>query len=462
MTQVIVTGPMSLSSQQAQDIGLELLTTDPTDFEGRIYFNTTRNTLRLYTGSEWVEWGTGSIDSYANSGALPATGLAGVVYINEADNELSTWDAVTSAYVAVGGSSGGSSGVTYRAAGTNSYFAYDGTVDLSTVTGTNTVHGPADISIIPLDIDNSVAYGWKAKPYGDKSTAVGVETEANTDCSSFGYRSLARGSGSIAIGGAILNGSRSIGIGWDAFSNSSEAIFIGKNCRAVADGVAIGVDTWGKGAGSVTIGHNAQNGSAKNDCITLGRDSASSAPRCLAIGSDSSAQVDGDIALGADSTAYDGISIGHRANCNGTTLGTAISIGEDTGRNVTGINNILIGSGLDSGVISSTSANQLCFRNLTHYSGDAAALAAGLNAGYSVYHTRGILKVAGTAGIINHTESFTAVSTVVVTHNLEKIPCVTIVDASGVEISASTITHDTNLQCTIVFGSATTGEVSCN
>lgn len=68
---------------------------------------------------------------------------------------------------------------------------------------------------------------------------------------------------------------------------------------------------------------------------------------------------------------------------------------------------------------------------------------------------------AGTPSDEHFEQSFSAVSTVVVTHSLGKKPAVTIIDTSGDECEGDVI-HNTNNQLTVNFSAANSGVVLCN
>lgn len=68
----------------------------------------------------------------------------------------------------------------------------------------------------------------------------------------------------------------------------------------------------------------------------------------------------------------------------------------------------------------------------------------------------------GTGGSdANYTQAFTALSTVVVPHNLGKYPSVSVMDSAGDEVSGD-IVHDSANQLTMTFTSPFTGTIICN
>jgi len=68
------------NSAQLKSARIDNLTSDPTGSDGRIYFNTSTNKLRLYNGSAWVDLSTGADDDtkYDLTGVGSSNGTAGV------------------------------------------------------------------------------------------------------------------------------------------------------------------------------------------------------------------------------------------------------------------------------------------------------------------------------------------------------------------------------------------------
>ena len=68
------------NSAQLKSARIDNRTSDPTGSDGRIYFNTSTNKLRLYDGSAWVDLSTGADDdtTYDLSGVGSTNGTAGV------------------------------------------------------------------------------------------------------------------------------------------------------------------------------------------------------------------------------------------------------------------------------------------------------------------------------------------------------------------------------------------------
>lgn len=68
------------NSAQLKSARIDNLSSDPTGSDGRIYFNTSTNKLRLYNGSAWVDLSTGADDdtTYDLSGVGSTNGTAGV------------------------------------------------------------------------------------------------------------------------------------------------------------------------------------------------------------------------------------------------------------------------------------------------------------------------------------------------------------------------------------------------
>ena len=60
-----------------------------------------------------------------------------------------------------------------------------------------------------------------------------------------------------------------------------------------------------------------------------------------------------------------------------------------------------------------------------------------------------------------YTQDFTALDTVVVQHNLNKLPAITVIDTAGDEVTGGVAYTNVN-QCVITFSFPTSGTVTCN
>lgn len=67
----------------------------------------------------------------------------------------------------------------------------------------------------------------------------------------------------------------------------------------------------------------------------------------------------------------------------------------------------------------------------------------------------------GTSGDLNYIQNFSSTDTVVVAHNFDKYPAVTVIDSAGDEVEGS-VAHDSLNQLTITFSAPFSGKVICN
>lgn len=72
-----------------------------------------------------------------------------------------------------------------------------------------------------------------------------------------------------------------------------------------------------------------------------------------------------------------------------------------------------------------------------------------------------IVGVSPTGNDKNYTQSFSAVSTVTVNHNLGKKPSTFVIDSAGDELDAP-INHVSNDQLVVNFSASTSGVIHCN
>ena len=78
-----IKGNIDLNNNQLKEIVIDNLISDPTGTEGKIYYNTATNKLRLYAGGAWVDLGTAPDDNttYDLSGVGSTNGTAGISLI---------------------------------------------------------------------------------------------------------------------------------------------------------------------------------------------------------------------------------------------------------------------------------------------------------------------------------------------------------------------------------------------
>ena len=78
-----IKGNIDLNNNQLKEIVIDNLISDPTGTEGKIYYNTATNKLRLYAGGTWVDLGTAPDDNttYDLSGVGSTNGTAGISLI---------------------------------------------------------------------------------------------------------------------------------------------------------------------------------------------------------------------------------------------------------------------------------------------------------------------------------------------------------------------------------------------
>ena len=80
LTGLDVTGNVDLNTYELKDFRVDNLAADPTGAEGRLYYNTGSDVLRLYANGSWVDLSTGSDDNttYELFGVGSTNGTAGV------------------------------------------------------------------------------------------------------------------------------------------------------------------------------------------------------------------------------------------------------------------------------------------------------------------------------------------------------------------------------------------------
>ena len=78
-----IKGNIDLNNNQLKEIVIDNLISDPAGTEGKIYYNTATNKLRLYAGGAWVDLGTAPDDNttYDLSGVGSTNGTAGISLI---------------------------------------------------------------------------------------------------------------------------------------------------------------------------------------------------------------------------------------------------------------------------------------------------------------------------------------------------------------------------------------------
>jgi len=83
---------IDLSQQEIQDVSLEKISGNPaagstTTYQGRIYYDTSNETLTYYNGSDWISLdGTGNVDSVtATTGLKAASGSTAAAFIAQVD-----------------------------------------------------------------------------------------------------------------------------------------------------------------------------------------------------------------------------------------------------------------------------------------------------------------------------------------------------------------------------------------
>ena len=155
-------GNVDLNNNQLKKVVIDNLVSDPTGTEGKIYYNTVTNKLRLYASGVWVDLSTGAgVLTYDLTGTGSTNGTAGIL--------LTGSDASTDTVLIVGAGTVGvtRSGNTLTVTGTESAL---GTV--TSVTGTGTVSGLTLTGTVTTS-GNLTLGGTLSLTSGDVTTALG-------------------------------------------------------------------------------------------------------------------------------------------------------------------------------------------------------------------------------------------------------------------------------------------------
>ena len=155
-------GNVDLNNNQLKKVVIDNLVSDPAGTEGKIYYNTVTNKLRLYASGVWVDLSTGAgVLTYDLTGTGSTNGTAGIL--------LTGSDASTDTVLIVGAGTVGvtRSGNTLTVTGTESAL---GTV--TSVTGTGTVSGLTLTGTVTTS-GNLTLGGTLLLTSGDVTTALG-------------------------------------------------------------------------------------------------------------------------------------------------------------------------------------------------------------------------------------------------------------------------------------------------
>jgi len=80
LTGLNVNGNININTNQLQNVVIQPLAADPAGIDGRIYYNSSTNKLKIYNGTDWVSFQTGTDGdtTYALTGVGSTNGTAGV------------------------------------------------------------------------------------------------------------------------------------------------------------------------------------------------------------------------------------------------------------------------------------------------------------------------------------------------------------------------------------------------
>ena len=75
-----IQGNIDLNNNQLKEVVIDNLISDPAGTEGKIYYNTVTNKLRLYAGGVWVDLSAGGgVLTYDLTGTGSTNGTAGIL-----------------------------------------------------------------------------------------------------------------------------------------------------------------------------------------------------------------------------------------------------------------------------------------------------------------------------------------------------------------------------------------------
>jgi hypothetical protein len=147
--------------------------------------------------------------------------------------------------------------------------------------GTATWTIPGAVSDHPGSGANSVQVGSGASAAGDRSTSVGVDSEADfNDAVAVGYFARAFGSGvtgqSVAVGSSSFASLRGTAVGYSASAQSSDSVAVGTGAFATSnETVALGSGAFALALRSCALGNAVLVGAAATDGIGIGGGSVS-------------------------------------------------------------------------------------------------------------------------------------------------------------------------------------------
>nr|MCH9716163.1 hypothetical protein [Gammaproteobacteria bacterium] len=80
LTGLNVNGNININTNQLQNVVIQPLAADPAGIDGRIYYNSGTNKLKIYNGTDWVAFQTGNdqVVTYDLTGVGSTNGTAGV------------------------------------------------------------------------------------------------------------------------------------------------------------------------------------------------------------------------------------------------------------------------------------------------------------------------------------------------------------------------------------------------
>lgn len=262
---------IDLSGNQIVNAAFEKLTADPNsgNFEGRIYFNTVENLLKVYDGSQWVSVGSvldvvagTDIDVSASNGVYTVN-LESEIGSDTTGNAATATALETARTISLGGDLSGSA--TFDGTSDITINAYvDSQSGVDSLTGTaNEIEVSASVGAVTIGLPSNIHVDVTGNLTGNADTASALQSA----------RVIALG-GDLS-GSASFDGSASITITADI---QPDSVALGTDTTGdyvVSVSASTGISVTGTGEGASVIVENTDKGSDQNIFKTISGDTGS-------------------------------------------------------------------------------------------------------------------------------------------------------------------------------------------